>query len=206
MAETPPNPTAIMALAALTPEQRRAWEQMQDEMAAMRAKVERLELAVENLQPGAALNASLPFNVVSRSEFNREVARMLALDDRYGGASSLLYFDFENLPQLAKTVDRATFDTYVNAIIKIFAARVRNCDVVGKLAPTQFGILLVRCDNKAAWTKAEALAVSVQHELATLGLTLKLEVGFGVHTFQGLGDVAEGLRSAAHAVTKRTSA
>jgi GGDEF domain-containing protein len=133
------------------------------------------------------------------------VSRMLALDDRFGGTSSLLYFDFENLAALAKAGNRDVYNRAVLTIAKTLAGHVRNCDVVGKIGPSEFGVLLTRCDNVNAWKRAEVLSVNAQHQLALVtGSEFKAQVGFGVHSFHGQGDVAEGLRMAASALTRKS--
>ncbi|MBI1272889.1 MAG: diguanylate cyclase [Alphaproteobacteria bacterium] len=196
--------TDILADAALTPEQRKAWNSFRDEAAAANKKIADLEKRIKHHMREELDEATAASMILTRPEFNREVARMLALDERYGGISSVLYFDFDNLPSLAEKYDRAIMNAAVRQVGEIMVRHVRSCDIVARLDATEFGVLLIRCDNDNAWRKGESLAVILQEKMAEVhGNPFELEVSFGAYTFQNEDDVTKGLHAAAGAMTTK---
>ncbi len=173
-----------LADAPLTPEQRRVWN-------ALRAKNQEF---AERLQKYEQDKDETQSSVLNRDEFNREVARMLAFDERYGGVSSILYLDFEGVGH---------DDGGAARLIASYLGRgVRSSDIVGRLAPTEFGILLMRCDNANAWRKGEALSTSIQKGLEETGKT-GIKISYGAYTFRDNEDISVGLKEAAQAITRK---
>jgi diguanylate cyclase (GGDEF)-like protein len=136
--------------------------------------------------------------ILTRPEFNREVARMLAFDERYGGISSILYFDFDQLEETAATFGRAVANAALREIGEIMTKNLRSSDIIGRLASDEFGVLLMRCDNAAAWRKAEVVAIKLQNALSEIHTQkLKIKVSYGAYTFRDREDVSIGLKEAA---------
>src|ERR1700733_1950840 len=132
-----------LADAPLTPPQRQGWNVLRSELIAAREKINGLETRVKNLEHAP----DEPLTVLTRPEFNREVARMLAFDERYGGISSVLYFDFENLEEITTRYGKSVANAAIREISNVLTRHVRGSDVVGRLAADEFGVLLMRCDN-----------------------------------------------------------
>jgi diguanylate cyclase (GGDEF)-like protein len=188
-----------LADAPLTPQQRQVWNVLRSELIAAREKINGLETRVKNLEhaPDEALT------VLTRPEFNREVARMLAFDERYGGISSVLYFDFENLEEITARHGKSVANAAIREISNVLTRHVRGSDVVGRLASDEFGVLLMRCDNTNAWKKAEQLGKALCEALDEVhACELNLIVSFGAYTFQDTKDIATGLQEAAQSVTR----
>ena len=142
-------------------------------------------------------------SILTRPDFNREVARMLAFDERYGGISSVLYFNFEQLDQTAVRYGRSVANAVLREIGITIMRGIRNSDIVGRLAPDEFGVLLMRCDNAAAWRKAEALAAQLQQALIEIqGCVLDIKISFGAYTFHDNEDLSVGLKEAAQSLMK----
>lgn len=194
--------TDFLADAPLTPEQRTIWRDLCAELVLARVRIQELETRLRILDrdvPEGTPAATL----LTRPDFNREVARMLACDERYGTTSSVLYFNIENLgaikdrhgSQLVEAAIRCIADTLVN--------QIRRSDVLGRLAPDEFGILLPRCNNENAWKKGEKVAVTLYDALCALwGPNLRPHISFGAYTFGEKEDLAQGLKRAAEGVTK----
>jgi diguanylate cyclase (GGDEF)-like protein len=128
---------------------------------------------------------------------------MLAFDERYGGTSSVLYFDFENLDSIAGKHGKAVANATVREISNVLMKHIRGSDIVGRLAADEFGVLLVRCDNPQAWKKAEQLSSTLYEALAEVhGCTLNLAISYGAYTFKENEDVGRGIKEAAQVVTK----
>jgi diguanylate cyclase (GGDEF)-like protein len=189
----------LLADAKLTTEQRQIWNALRKELGEAREKTRSLENRVKTLEhPGDE-----PVTVLTRPEFNREVARMLAFDERYGGISSVLYFDFENLEEVSGKFDKSVMNAAIREISNVLVRHVRTSDVVGRLAPDEFGVLLMRCDNNFAWKKGEQLANALHDALGEVhGCKLALQISYGAYTFRGQTDVSAGLKEAALAMTK----
>jgi len=188
-----------LADAPLTPDQRRAWNTLRGELASQQAKNQELQDKIRQLEEK---QDDLEPTILNRPEFNREVARMLAFDERYGGMSSVLYFDFENLESMASRYGHSIASSALREIGATLARNVRSSDIIGRLAPDEFGILLMRCDNKDAWRKAEALAATLQKILTEVhGCRLDVKVSYGAYTFRDNENLAVGLKEAAQKVT-----
>ncbi|MGB9153289.1 MAG: diguanylate cyclase [Alphaproteobacteria bacterium] len=183
-----------LADAKLTADQRRAWNTLREELASAQAK--NLELADKLQQAEQSIHGP---TILNRPDFNREVARMLAFDERYGGVSSVLYFDFDQLAEIAGRSGNAAINTTIREIGEVLIRNVRGSDIVGRLAPDEFGVLLMRCDNPSAWRKAEAMAAKLQ-ECIYKG-DMGIRVSYGAYTFRDHEDLAIGLKEAAQSMT-----
>jgi diguanylate cyclase (GGDEF)-like protein len=184
-----------LAEAPLTLDQRRAWNMLRGSLATAQAKNQ--ELLDQIQQNEKKLTENVPV-ILTRPEFNREVARMLAFDERYGGISSILYFDFDQLEETAATFGRAVANAALREIGEIMTKNLRSSDIIGRLASDEFGVLLMRCDNAAAWRKAEVVAIKLQNALSEIHTQkLKIKVSYGAYTFRDREDVSIGLKEAA---------
>src|ERR1700691_2269762 len=71
--------------------------------------------------------------IANRRAFVRELTRMMAFAQRYGVASSIIYFDVNNMKQVNDSWGHAAGDAALVAISKILIDNVRTTDVVGRL-------------------------------------------------------------------------
>jgi len=187
-----------LADASLTSDQRKAWNMLRGELASAQAKNQELQERLR--QTEQTENES---TILNRPDFNREVARMLAFDERYGGMSSVLYFDFDHLEETGTRFGKSVANAALREIGVLMIRSVRGSDIVGRLAPDEFGILLMRCDNTAAWRKAEMLASQLQQALIEIhGCKLNIRVSYGAYTFRDNEDLAVGLKEASQAMTR----
>jgi len=190
----------LLSDAPLTSDQRRAWNMLRGELASAQAKNQEI---LEKLRTLEQQQADAEPLLLNRPDFNREVARMLAFDERYGGISSVLYFDFDGLDETAVNFGRTVASATLREIGAVMVRSVRSSDIVGRLAPDEFGVLLMRCDNTSAWRKAEALAAQLQQTLLEIqGCKLNIKVSFGAYTFRDNEDLATGLKEAAQKMMK----
>ncbi len=192
--------TDWLADAALTPEQRRAWNALRGDLAAAHARNQEL---TDKLHRAEQQSPDTEPTILNRPEFNREVARMLAFDERYGGMSSVLYFDFDGMESTSTQFGKSVVNATLREIGAVMIKSVRGSDIIGRLAPDEFGVLLMRCDNGAAWTKAEAIAASLQKTVSEIhGCKLTIKVSYGAYTFRDNEDLAMGLKEAAQGLTQ----
>ena len=189
----------ILSNAQLSPEQRQALKSLEAELSAAHSQLKHLESKIAMLEEQAAADHT----ILTRPEFNREVARMLAFDERYGGVSSVLYFDFASLSGLATRYGQTLAGETTKVIAQNLSRYVRRSDIVGRLAADEFGVLLVRCNNENAWKKGRELAAILTNALDTIdGKKLALDISFGAYTFREDENVATGIKEAAQAITK----
>ncbi|MGE4352153.1 MAG: GGDEF domain-containing protein [Bdellovibrionales bacterium] len=194
--------TDELADAPLTPEQRVIWRDLCAELVLARVRIQELETRLRVLDRDTAAD-SPALALLNRPDFNREVARMLAIDERYGSTSSVVYFNIENLEIIKDRHGTALVEAAIRCISDTLINQVRRSDVVGRLSPDEFGILLPRCDNTNAWKKAEKVATVLYDALGDLwGPNLKPQIGFGAYTFSGKDDLTQGLKQAAEGITK----
>ena len=63
-----------------------------------------------------------------------------------------------SISKISMTLRGAHGKSVANAAVReisdILMKQVRGSDIVGRLAPDEFGVLLMRCDNENAWKKA----------------------------------------------------
>ena len=193
-----------LANATLAPAERETWNAVRGELKDSREKIHDLEARIRLLERQPV---DEDHSILTRPEFNREVARMLAFDERYGGTSSVLYFDFEHLEGVAGRYGKSVANATVRAISDVLMRHVRDSDVVGRLAPDEFGVLLMRCDNPAAWRKGEGLSAMLYEAVGEIhGCKLNVTISYGAYTFRENEDVATGLKEAAQAVTRAQKA
>ncbi len=194
--------TDWLADAPLSADQRRVWDLARAELIAARDQIQGLETRLRAAERLSAEDGA-QHTVLTRPEFNREVARMLAFDERYGGTSSVLYFDIENMADIITRYGRSVGNAAVRVICDTMMKHIRNSDIVGRLAGDEFGVLLARCDNTAAWKKGELLATRLQETMAEVhGCALQPVISYGAYTFRTKDDVGNGLKQAAELVTR----
>ena len=171
-------------------------EAMRAELARSRTRILALERRVRELENQVA--ASEAPVILPRPDFNREVARMLAFDERYGGTSSVLYLDIENLAAMTTHHGEAFAVDLMRQAGDLLFRNVRKSDIIGRLAPDEFGVLLVRCGNAEAWTKAQALSDKLAAALAALSGDggIAPQILYGAYTFREKEDVAAGIQGA----------
>jgi len=189
---TPDSPLDLLAEAPLTDRQRELLRGLQKELSTAKSQNRELQEKIH------ALETAQESPILNRPDFNREVARMLAFDKRYGGTSSILYFDFSNLAETAAQFGDEAMAETLKEITAILTGNVRTSDIVGRLAPDEFGVLLMRCDNAPAWRKAEILASLLQQALNRLcNCALSIRVSYGAYTFRDDEDISISLKHSA---------
>ena len=192
----------MLADAPLTPEQRTVWRDLCAELVLTRVRIQELENRLRVVENQSSQESSGQ-SVLNRPDFNREVARMLAFDERYSTTSSVLYFDVENLDVIRARHGNVLVDAAMRCIGDTLMQSIRRSDILGRLAPDEFGILLPRCTNENAWKKGEQVAGAVYDALTNLwGPNLKPVISFGAYTFKNKEDLPSGLKLAAQSMTQ----
>jgi len=191
-----------LAGASLSAEQRQIWDDTRSELALSRIRIRELEKRLQTLEKQPE-EAEISATLLNRPDFNREVARMLALDERYGGVSSVIYLNLENVEELAQHYGHSMADNVLKFFSDALINNVRRSDVLGRLAKDEFGILLPHCNNENAWKRGGVLAAQLYDSLVKVWKgTARPEISYGAYTFNEKEELASGLKQAASNLTK----
>lgn len=167
---------------------RRALDETKRQLDGTRTRLRELERLVDE-------DPLMP--VANRRAFLRELTRMMAFAQRYGGTGSLVYFDLNNLKQINDSQGHAAGDAALLQIARLLVDGVRASDVIGRLGGDEFGLLLVQANAEAAERKAAELAQLIEASpLEWQGARVPLAVAYGVRAFTG-GENAEHVLAAA---------
>jgi diguanylate cyclase (GGDEF)-like protein len=174
--------------AELTAGVRRAFTALMAEVAQLRRQLDDAYSRISYLEKLADEDPLMP--VVNRRAFVRELTRMMAFSQRYGVASSIIYFDVNSMKQVNDTFGHAAGDAVLLAVAKVLLDNVRATDVVGRLGGDEMGVLLVQTDRAVAENKAIELAGIIEaQEVVWEGRAIPVSVAYGVHAFSQGEDV-----------------
>jgi len=163
----------------------------------LRKEVGRLKTRLMEAEALADKDALTP--LLNRRAFVRELGRVLAFIQRYGGPASLIYFDLDGFKAVNDRFGHAAGDMALGAVAQRLSDNVRETDIVGRIGGDEFAVILVHADIATAAAKAASLAHVVESEPAACGEWLvPVKVSYGVRKIvPGLG--AEQVLAAADA-------
>ncbi len=181
MAAPPLDSAAFLGLSEvdLTPRVQAALTTLLAEIDELRKEVGRLKTRLSEAEALADQDALTP--LLNRRAFVRELGRVIAFIQRYGGPASLIYFDLDGFKAVNDRFGHAAGDLALGAVADRLAANVRESDIIGRLGGDEFGVILVHADIATAAAKAAFLAQSIEAEPAECGEWLvPLKVSHGV--------------------------
>jgi diguanylate cyclase (GGDEF)-like protein len=145
----------------------------------LRTEVGRLKARLMEAESLADRDVLTP--VFNRRAFVRELRRVLAFSQRYGGPASLIYFDLDGFKAVNDRYGHAAGDTALQAVAERLAGAVRESDVVGRLGGDEFGVILMHADHEAALAKARSLTSLIEDEPVPCGEWLTpIKISYGV--------------------------
>lgn len=156
-AAAPRDSASIMGVPEneLTPNVQRALLSLMGEVDQLRKETERLRGRVRELESLADRDALLP--VLNRRAFLREVSKALALAERHGAPSTLVYLDLNGFKAINDTHGHAAGDAALHHVAGLLTAHVRETDAVGRLGGDEFGVVLTLTGREGAEAKAQEL-------------------------------------------------
>ncbi len=186
----------------LTPSVREGLSKLMAEVDRLRRDNEEKDRRISYLERLADEDPLMP--ILNRRAFVRELSRMMAFTERYGGVSSVLFFDVDGMKAINDTHTHAAGDEALAHVANTLLGNVRGSDVVGRLGGDEFGVLLVQADQSAANGKGAALAETISstpflHD----GTPLTVSVSYGAFAFSGAGEPDEILNAADRAMYER---
>ena len=174
-----------MKLDNLSPLQVKEWRELERENHKLREKIAALEEAKNHAA-----------SILPRPEFVREIARIVAHDERHGGTSSLVVLNFEELSENNFTIGMALFEVIFKNLTDCLIAGVRNCDVLGRTGSDDFAILLTRCGLEDAEKKATSIVASIKEKIdPLLGDKFTLSLSYTVSILSSRDDANKALPS-----------
>jgi diguanylate cyclase (GGDEF)-like protein len=163
----------------LTPQVQAALVTLLSEIDELRQEVGRLKARLSEAEELADQDVLTP--LLNRRAFIRELNRVIAFAQRYGGPASLIYFDLDGFKAVNDRFGHAAGDLALKAVAERLAANVRESDVVGRLGGDEFAVILVHADRATAQAKAASLASVVEDEPVQCGEWLApLKISYGV--------------------------
>lgn len=163
----------------LTPRVRDALVSLMKEVQALREELAQARAKVSELEKIADSDPHL--SVLNRRAFVRELNRALAMVDRYGQPSSLVFVDLNDLKKINDRLGHAAGDLALDRVASLLAANVRQTDAVGRLGGDEFGLILTQTDQATARVKADQLAALIAAEpLVWKGEKFSASVSCGV--------------------------
>ena len=144
---------------------RQAEARLHDEFppaASLLAEIERLkrEVAVARARIGeleARADIDPMLDILNRRGFERELKRAIAYVKRYGTQAALMFIDLDSFKAVNDRHGHGTGDALLKAVTRELVARVRACDVVGRLGGDEFGVVIWWVDEADALAKARQL-------------------------------------------------
>jgi diguanylate cyclase (GGDEF)-like protein len=165
--------------ADLTPQVQAALTTLLGEIDEMRKEVGRLKARLVEAEGLADRDALTP--LLNRRAFVRELARVIAFIQRYGGPASLIYFDLDGFKAVNDRFGHAAGDRALVTVAERLSANVRESDIVGRMGGDEFAVILVHADIVTATAKAQGLVDAIEQEPAQVGEWLvPLKISYGV--------------------------
>lgn len=181
--------------AELTPKVRASIMVLLQEVDRLRREVEESKSRISYLEQLADQDSLVP--VSNRRAFVRELSRQMSFSERYGTASTVVYFDINGLKGINDSHGHAAGDAAIRHVAEALVRNVRESDIVGRLGGDEFGVILTNADRVVASEKAALLAADIEAKpMEWEGKRLKLDVAHGAYTFKGGDDVTKALDEA----------
>jgi diguanylate cyclase (GGDEF)-like protein len=150
------------------------------ENAELRAELARLRARLADAEGLADRDTLTP--LFNRRALMRELARTVALAERYGGGpASLVYFDLDGLKAINDRFGHAAGDAVLQAVATRLIGHVRASDVAGRMGGDEFAVILAQSNGFQAEAKAEALAEAIAAEpVEGLPPVVRVRLSWGV--------------------------
>jgi len=178
---------------------------LMEEVETLRREIEQSRQRISYLEQLADQDTLAP--IANRRAFVRELSRIMAFAERYGTASSLIYFDVNDLKPINDTHGHAAGDAVLMQVAETLLGNVRESDVVGRLGGDEFAVILSQADEDQAVEKAADLVRRIEGQtLDWNGTDIAINVAHGTYTIRGGDSAQEALAAADRAMYERKMA
>jgi diguanylate cyclase (GGDEF)-like protein/PAS domain S-box-containing protein len=129
--------------------------------------------------------------LLNRRRLASELARQVALAQRYGHRASLVLLDLDDFKSTNDSLGHGVGDELLKTIVEVLRSRVRRSDIVARLGGDEFAILLPLAGREQARLVAEGIAKAIRERIhITAGHELRTTASFGVAAIEP-GDVPD---------------
>ncbi|MFZ5617996.1 MAG: GGDEF domain-containing protein [Pseudomonadota bacterium] len=174
--------------AELTPRVRAALTALMQEVASLRQELAETRRRMSELETLASTDPLV--GVLNRRAFVGELNRALAMVQRYGQPSSLVFVDVDNLKKINDNHGHAAGDAALTHAARVISANIRQTDVFGRLGGDEFAIILTNTPKRVADQKAQALTALVRATPSFDGLPVGITCGVVEITADATADAA----------------
>lgn len=159
----------------LTPRVRAALTALMQEVADLRRELSEARQKMTELEALASTDPLI--GVRNRRAFVGELNRALAMAQRYGQPSSLVFVDLDDLKKINDRHGHAAGDAALTHAADVISANIRQTDVLGRLGGDEFAIILTNTPRDVATAKAQSLSSLVRSTPAPDGLRVSVTCG-----------------------------
>ncbi len=159
----------------LTPRVRAALAALMQEVADLRRELSETRQRMAELEQLASTDPLI--GILNRRAFVAELNRALAMAQRYGHPSSLVFIDLDDLKKINDTHGHSAGDAALNHAATIISENIRQTDVFGRLGGDEFAIILTNTPRALAEHKANLLASIVKATPGPDGLQVSVTCG-----------------------------
>ena len=153
-------------------------------LAAVVSERERFESQLVHLADHDSLTGTL-----SRRRFETEVARELAMAQRYGTHGALLYLDLDDFKVVNDRLGHRAGDELLVRLAGLLKARLRDSDLLARLGGDEFAILAPHTDGSQARSLGAQLLSAIAQDGGTAferPLSVTASLGIALHPEHGL--------------------
>lgn len=161
--------------AELTPRVRAALAALMQEVSDLRRELGEARRKMADLEMLASADPLL--GILNRRAFVGELNRALAMADRYGQPSSLVFVDLDDLKKINDAHGHAAGDAALGHAAAVIAANIRQTDVFGRLGGDEFALILTNTPKSAALSKAQSLSALVRATPSAEGVSVGITCG-----------------------------
>lgn len=161
--------------AELTPRVRAALSALMQEVADLRRELAETRKRMAEFEQLASTDPLV--GILNRRAFVVELNKALAMAQRYGQPSSLVFIDLDNLKKINDQHGHAAGDAAITHAAGVIATNIRQTDVFGRLGGDEFAIILTNTSGAQASLKAKSLADIVRATPAPDGLPVSVTCG-----------------------------
>jgi len=109
----------------------------------------------------AVLEATSPFDPLTgaykREQFLTRLSAETARSDRYGHSTGLVVVRVEDFDEFTRAFGRFKADAMLDHLADVIRLSVRSTDTIGRLSPTEFGVILPHARSDEARSTAERI-------------------------------------------------
>lgn len=167
----------------MTPKVREAIAGLMAEVDSLRGQLQDAQRRAGEMEKLADQDPLTP--VSNRRAFVRDLTRMMSYAERYGVATSLIFFDINGMKQINDVHGHQAGDKALLNVAEALNLHTRDSDVVGRLGGDEFAVVLAQLDETAAMAKGEELAAAIRERpLDVDGVKIPIDIAYGVFPFR----------------------